>query len=351
MRVRAEVTQLPEPKLEAPGHADSERPSAEALLTVKDLVVEYAVHSPTGRTTGATVRAVDGVSFEIGRGETLALVGESGCGKTTTGQALLGLRPILSGSVRYQGNELTSTSHRQLRRLRRRMQIVFQDPYSSLNPRLKVRDVVAEPLRIHRIGDRREQSRRVDECLEMVGLHTADGSQYPHEFSGGQRQRIGIARALALRPDFLVLDEPLSALDVSTQAEIVNLLLDLQSELALSYLFIAHDLAVVSAMCDRVAVMYLGRVVECGERSAVFRRPTHPYTQALLSAVPRGLSAGPTMVSRVRLTGEVPSPDSIPSGCRFRGRCWRAADICEIEDPPLSDRKNHGHVSACHFPG
>jgi len=345
------VIDVPETELVAARDSDGGPMSDEALLKVRDLVVEYAVRSATGRKTGGTVRAVDGVSFELHAGETLALVGESGCGKTTTGQALLGLRPIRSGSVWYQGQELTGASARELRRLRRQMQIVFQDPYSSLNPRLKVRDIVAEPLRIHRVDDRRGRVRRVAECLELVGLHVKDGSRYPHEFSGGQRQRIGIARALALKPDFLVLDEPLSALDVSTQAEIVNLLLDLQSELALSYLFIAHDLAVVSAMCDRVAVMYLGRVVESGERSAVFDQPLHPYTQALLSAVPRGLSDDTAPNNRIILTGEVPSPDSIPSGCRFRSRCWRSASICETDDPGLADRLDHGHASACHFPG
>jgi len=344
------VTNVPRTELEAQRESDGDRMSEQPLLRVENLVVEYAVRTPTGRKTGATVRAVDGVSFHINPGETLALVGESGCGKTTTGQALLGLRPINSGSVWYRQQQLTAASPGQLRRLRRQMQIVFQDPYSSLNPRLKVRDAVAEPLRIHRVGDRHERSRRVDECLELVGLRADDGARYPHEFSGGQRQRIGIARALALRPDFLVLDEPLSALDVSTQAEIVNLLLDLQGELALSYLFIAHDLAVVSAMCDRVAVMYLGRVVECGDRSAVFDRPLHPYTQALLSAVPHGLSQEEGTEGRIILTGEVPSPDDIPSGCRFRGRCWRAASICETEDPALADRSEDAHLTACHFP-
>jgi oligopeptide/dipeptide ABC transporter ATP-binding protein len=308
------------------------------------------------RRTIGHVKAVDGIDLDLYPGETLGLVGESGCGKSTTGRAILNLQPATAGSVKYNGRELTTLNRRTMRPLRRDIQIVFQDPYASLNPRLPVLDIVGEPLIIHKVVPRSKLRERVNELLETVGLNPEHNNRYPHEFSGGQRQRIGIARALALEPKVLILDEPVSALDVSIQAGVVNLLEDLRDRLGLSYLFIAHDLSVVRHTSDRVAVMYLGKIVETASTDDLFERPAHPYTQALLSAIPIPDPQRERRRRRILLTGDVPSPANPPSGCRFRTRCPKFAneltddqrEKCINEDPPLIDRGN-GHPSACHY--
>ncbi len=320
-----------------------------AVITVGSLVKHFPIRG--GRLVRRTVgnaHAVCGVSFELQPGETLGLVGESGCGKSTTARTVLQLLQATSGSVRYDGQELTGRSRRQLQPLRQQIQVVFQDPYASLDPRMPVGDIVAEPLRIHGRWDRRTGPGIVSELFRRVGLNPEHRNRYPHEFSGGQRQRVGIARALALEPRVMILDEPVSALDVSIQAGIVNLLDELQDRLGLSYLFIAHDLSVVRHISDRVAVMYLGKIVETGTRSQVYNAPSHPYTQALLSAVPVPDPVVERQRRRILLTGDVPSAIAPPSGCRFRTRCWKARDICAEEEPALVERGQE-HPVACHF--
>ncbi len=317
------------------------------LLEARGLARHYVVRRGVvvRRATGV-LRAVDGVSFRIGRGETLALVGESGCGKSTTARLVMRLVEPTAGSVWFEGEDITRLGGERLRRLRRRVQIVFQDPFASLNPRMTIGDTLEEPLVVHGLGDKAKRRARVAELLGLVGLASYHAGRYPHEFSGGQRQRVGIARALAVEPSLIVCDEPVSALDVSIQAQVVNLLQDLQAQLGLSYLFIAHDLAVVKHVADRVAVMYLGRIVEMADKAALFARPMHPYTRALLDAVPR---PDPGAVRAARPPGgDVPSPMNPPSGCHFHTRCAFAQARCSVEYPPLGEVAP-GHLAACHF--
>jgi oligopeptide/dipeptide ABC transporter ATP-binding protein len=326
----------------------ADRAAAPPILEVKNLVKHYPL---TGggliRRRVGDVHAVCDISFSLRPGETLGLVGESGCGKSTTGKTVLQLTPPTSGQVNFKGEDLVGKTRKQLRQVRRNLQVVFQDPYASLNPRIPVNDIVAEPLQIHGLYGKQGKE-RVRELLTVVGLNPEHGNRYAHEFSGGQRQRVGIARALALEPKVLVLDEPVSALDVSIQAGVVNLLEELQSRLGLAYLFIAHDLSVVRHISDRVAVMYLGKIVETGTRESIYGRASHPYTQALLSAVPIPDPKLERQRQRIVLEGDVPSPVNPPSGCRFRTRCWKAQAICAEEEPALVDR-GQGHPVACHF--
>jgi len=317
------------------------------LLEVDGLAKHYPVRKGLilAKQVG-TVRAVDGVSFALNRGETLALVGESGCGKSTTARLVLRLIEPSAGTLRFEGRDITGISGSALRAMRRRMQIVFQDPYASLNPRLTVAETIAEPMQVHGIGDAASRRARVAELLGLVGLRGFHAERYPHEFSGGQRQRIGIARALSVQPDLVVCDEPVSALDVSIQAQVVNLLKDLQRRFGLAYLFIAHDLAVVKHVADRVAVMYLGRIVETAPKRDLFAAPRHPYTRALLAAIPH---PDPQRRGQVKpLAGDVPSPMNIPPGCRFHTRCPFAQDRCRSEEPALRPLVD-GHAAACHF--
>lgn len=316
-------------------------------------VVELKKHFDSSRSFGArshVVRAVDGVSLEISAGQTVGLVGESGSGKSTVGRLILRLLDPTDGHIYFDGVDITRLSRSEMRPYRRDMQIVMQDPYASLNPRMKTEDIISEPLRNYSHFTRSERRERVVDLLEKVGLSADHAGRYPHEFSGGQRQRIGIARALSLEPKLIVLDEPVSALDVSVQAQIINLLQDLQAELGLAYLLIAHDLSVVKHVCDRVAVMYLGRIVEFGDQSEIYTSPTHPYTQALLSAVPVSNPSMRGTRNRIVLQGDPPSPSAMIEGCHFRSRCFRAQPKCSIEDPELADRAGHGHPSACLFP-
>ena len=294
------------------------------------------------------LRAVDGVSFSISEGEALGLVGESGCGKSTVAKLIMRLLTPTGGRIVFMGRDITGLGRREMRPIRRNMQIVFQDPFASLNPGMKAGAIAVEPRLVHE--RRRPDAAEAAELLELVGLDPGDAGKYPHEFSGGQRQRISIARALALRPKLLVLDEPVSALDVSIQAQIINLLIKLKNDLGLAYLFIAHDLSVVRHVCEQVAVMYLGRIVEQGRREEVFSHPSHPYTQALVSAVPVPEPLTREERSRILLTGEVPSPMDPPSACRFRTRCWKAQERCGSEAPLLESRLPGSGLSACHFP-
>lgn len=318
------------------------------LLKVENLVQYFPIRRGVFQRTVGYVHAVDDVSFEVKKGETLGLVGESGCGKTTTGRSILQLYKPTSGKVFFDGINLVDLHGEQLRQLRKRIQMIFQDPYASLNPRMTVEEIISEPLKIFNIVDNSKTHDRVKELLELVRLNPAYIDRYPHEFSGGQRQRIGVARALALNPDLIVCDEPISALDVSVQAQIVNLLEDLQKEMGLTYLFIAHDLSVVRHISNRVAVMYLGVIMELGERDELYTNPLHPYTKALLSAVPIPDPVIEEKRKRIILEGDVPSPVNPPSGCRFRTRCPIAKEICSQERPAWREIR-HGHFAACHF--
>ena len=322
----------------------------EVLLSVDNLKMHFPITRGIilQRQVGS-IKAVDGITFDLMRGETLGLVGESGCGKSTTGRAILQLYEPTDGAVVFEGQDLTDINSGELRRMRRRMQMIFQDPYASLNPRMTVGSIVGEPLEVHKIGgSRREQQQRVQELLEIVGLNPYFINRYPHEFSGGQRQRIGVARALALNPEFIVCDEPIAALDVSIQAQVVNLLEELQDRLGLTYLFISHDLSMIRHIADRVAVMYLGKIVELAASDALYREPLHPYTRALLSAVPIHDPEREARRERIILSGDVPSPADPPPGCRFSTRCPMAAPECSEREPQWRELRP-GHRVACHF--
>jgi peptide/nickel transport system ATP-binding protein/oligopeptide transport system ATP-binding protein len=316
------------------------------MIKVENLVKYYPVYGGVLRRAVAQVKAVDDVSFTIKEGETLGLVGESGCGKTTVGHTLLRLLPHTSGSVHFGGEDVFKLKSKSLKEMRRKMQIVFQDPYASLDPRLPVGESIAEGLKIHRIGDARDRVEYVVDTLRKVGMEDYHANRYPHEFSGGQRQRIGIARALALNPSFIVLDEPVSALDVSIQAQVLNILRELQQELGLTYLFVAHNLAVVEHISNRVAVMYLGKISEMAPRDDLFDHPLHPYTQALMSAIP--IPNPKIKRERIILEGDVPSPLNPPSGCRFHPRCPIAQDDCKVNEPQLRELHPE-HFVACHY--
>lgn len=320
----------------------------ETLLKVDDLYMYFPIYRGVIRRQVGAVHAVDGVSFDVKRGETLGLVGESGCGKSTTGRTILQLYKPTAGNVYFEGSNLVELKSEEMRWMRRQMQMIFQDPYASLNPRMTVRNIVGEPLEVHNVANAKEIQERVEHLLELVKLNPSFADRYPHEFSGGQRQRIGIARALALQPSFIICDEPISALDVSIQAQVVNLLEELQEQFNLTYLFIAHDLSMVRHISQRVAVMYLGVIVELAERDELYLRPLHPYTQALLSAVPIPDPVADAKRQRTILEGDVPSPINPPSGCRFRTRCPIAEGVCAETRPEFRELKP-GHFVACHF--
>jgi oligopeptide transport system ATP-binding protein len=322
--------------------------TSEVLLHVQDLKMHFPIYKGLLRRQVGAVHAVDGISFDVHRGETLGLVGESGCGKSTTGRAILQLYTPTSGEVDFDGVDIIKLKGEELRHTRRKMQMIFQDPYASLNPRMSIGEIVGEPLIVHNIASGKEVDDRVAHLLELVKLNPAFATRYPHEFSGGQRQRIGIARALALQPSFIVCDEPISALDVSIQSQVVNLLQELQEQFNLTYLFIAHDLSMVRHISDRVAVMYLGVMVELADSNALYTNPLHPYSQALLSAVPIPDPILEVKRQRVLLEGDVPSPVNPPSGCRFRTRCPIAESICAEKRPEFRELKP-GHFVACHF--
>ncbi len=328
----------------------SQENGKEVFIEVRNLKKHFPIMRGIFRRQVGAVKAVDGVSFDIYKGETLGLVGESGCGKSTTGRSILQLLKPTDGQVHFKGQDLTKLGQNELRKTRRHMQMIFQDPYASLNPRMTVGNIIGEPLEIHNIGDTNSRKERVKELLKIVGLNPYFINRYPHEFSGGQRQRIGVARALATNPDFIVADEPISALDVSIQAQVVNLLDDLKAELGLTYLFIAHDLSMIRYISDRVAVMYLGKVVELSEKDQVFDHALHPYTQALLSAIPIPDPEKEEKRQRLILEGGVPSPANPPSGCHFHPRCSYATDICHEVDPEFRNMgtKNTPHWVACH---
>ncbi|GHH99783.1 ABC transporter ATP-binding protein [Neobacillus kokaensis] len=317
----------------------------QTLVEIKNLKKYYSSKKSVLSRAVSHVKAVDGLNFSIFKGETLSLVGESGCGKSTTGRAILQLQPPTEGEVLFEGENLVGMNTGRMKKYRRNMQMVFQDPYASLDPRLTVGEIIAEPLKIHKIGSSKEKNQRVEELLDTVGLNSYHAKRYPHEFSGGQRQRIGIARALALNPKFIVADEPVSALDVSIQSQIVNLFQDLQERLDLTYLFISHDLSVVKHISDRVAVMYLGKIVELGDKKELFQNPMHPYTKALLSAVP--LPNPDVKRERIMLKGDVPSPSNPPAGCSFHPRCSACMDICKTVKPEFTEME--GRFIACHL--
>ncbi|HEY7332777.1 MAG TPA: oligopeptide/dipeptide ABC transporter ATP-binding protein [Candidatus Limnocylindria bacterium] len=324
-----------------------------ALVEAENIKIHFPITAGLFQRTVGAVRAVDDITFEIRKGETLGLVGESGCGKSTTGRALIRLRELTDGTVRFDGTDLTTLKRDQLRKMRRRMQIIFQDPYSSLNPRMTVGSIISEPIETHNLATGKAKLERVKELLALVGLNPNYTNRYPHEFSGGQRQRIGVARSLAVEPEFIVCDEPISALDVSIQAQVLNLLVELREQFGLTYLFIAHDLSVVRHISDRVGVMYLGKLVELGPPSAIYEAPAHPYTRALLSAVPIPDPRAERARKRVILTGDVPSPANPPSGCRFHTRCWLYEKLgrpenCRTEDPELRIVQPD-HRAACHY--